>query len=83
MIGSKAYNMNNSNTFPEELSFIEALYNRCKFGSFQYPMHISNNTMEILKDKGYKIDKLGSAKYVFHKTQMFNKESHVVRIRQN
>ena len=74
---------NNSNTFPEELSFIEALYSRCKFGSFQYPMHISNNIMVILKNKGYKIDKLSSSRYLFHKTQMFNKESHFVKIRQN
>ena len=73
--------MNNSNTFPEELSFIEALYNRCKFGSFQYPMHISNNTMSILKNKGYKIDKLASSKYLFHKTQMYNKESKFVEVR--
>ena len=76
-------NNNNNNTFPEELSFIEALYNRCKFGSFMYTLHISNNTFEILKSRGYKFDKLGSAKYVFHKTQMYNKESHFVKVKQN
>ena len=70
-----------NNTFPEELSFIEALYNRCKFGSFQYSMHISNNTLGILKNKGYKIDKLSSSRYLFHKTQIYNKESHFVKVK--
>lgn len=73
--------MKENNPFPEELSFIEALYNRCKFGTFQYSMHISNNTLDILKNKGYKIDKLSSSRYLFHKTQMFNKESKFVEVK--
>lgn len=73
--------MNNSLIFKEELAFIEALYKRCKFGSFTYPMHISNGTKEALKSKGYKFDKLSSGKYVFYKTKMYKCESHFVEIK--
>ena len=72
-----------NNTFPEEVSFLDALYNRCEFGSFMDTLHISNNAMVSLINKGYKIDKLSSSRYLFHKTQMFNKESHFVKVKQN